>query len=88
MTGHRTSSAGVNRWSARIVRFVFGAVLLIGFLAFLCGPMADAAPLMPGDVLVGQDTVNTPGAVRQYHPDGALLDTLTTVVGRDGSGQQ
>ena len=77
-------STAVERENAGIVSLVAGLVLalllVITALPSFQTSLADAAPLMPGDVLVGQDTVNATGTVRQYRPDGLLLDTLDTTI--------
>ena len=66
---------------------LLGGLLLGGLL--LAASIGEAAPFAPGQLLVGQSTLNSTGKVLQYQPTGAIVDTLdTTTAGANGSGEQ
>ena len=77
---HRTSQSTVSRsLNSSGRRGVLGTLSLL--LAVLVGAFvgsAEADALTGGPVLVGQDTVNDTGKVRQYGSDGAFGDVLET----------
>jgi hypothetical protein len=75
-------------WLAAWVAIALGA-LLFGTLAPAIG-LAEAVPLVQGQLLVGQDTFNPQtGVILQYSSSGARQGTLdTTTLGSNGSSQE
>ena len=51
--------------------------IAIAFAALMASSV-DADPLTSGNVLVGQDVLNTSGMIRELAPDGAFVQTLDT----------